>query len=270
MKAIFYAAFTLMLFTSQKAVAQSAAEQNLDNAIAASEELVEQVKNSRKAINLLVKQITILGNPNVSAFSNSMYTAYNHRDANATDIIDYVDIAHSQSSVAFDKVPVINLADQIKDHNDFETFVLTNQLVAALNANNTTAALNLVQPLRTSLTKQLNKANSIIAQVTAIKSQIQTFTVCLQLVDNQGGVAINGGFGAINTATGALIYPGDPNGQDYGYGDCFINLPAGTYEFFSYPSQGSFCGEGNETITISQSMADATGTINISLVTWCE
>lgn len=270
MKKIMYAALSVMLLVSAKSVAQSAAEQGVNDAKTAASDLKVQVTNSRKAINLLVKQLTVLGNPNVATFSNSMSAAYNNRDANATDAIDYVNQATAQTTIPFNAAPALTLMDQILDENDFVTFYLTNQIIDAVNANNTTLALNLVPYLRTSLTKQFNKSTQFIAQMDVILSQIQTFTVCLELVDGQGNTAINGGFGAVNVATGDIIYPGDPNGQDYGYGDCFITLPVGTYQFFSFPSQGSLCGEGNETVTINSSLVNANGIMEISLVTWCE
>ena len=56
---------------------------------------------------------------------------------------------------------------------------------------------------------------------------------------------------------------GDPNAQDYGYGNCFYNLPAGTYEFFSYPSQGSLCGTGSQIVTLSNSLVNSNGIVEL-------
>ena len=269
MKKIIFYALSLTFLVFGQTFAQSVAEQNLNEAKVVAEDIKVQVTNSRKAINLLVKQLTVLGNPNVTSFSNNMNAAYNTRDADANDVIYYVNTASAASAIQFDATVVLTTADQIIDENDFVTFNLTNQMIAAVTSNNTTLALNLVAPLRSSLTRQFNKANKIITDVNAIISQIKTYNVCINIVDNNGNPSTyNAGFYAQNEATGEYFYTGNPNDQDYGYGNCFYNLAPGTYVFGSF--QDYFCGTSSATVTLSDSLLNEDNTIEVTLVVWCE
>jgi hypothetical protein len=177
--------------------------------------------------------------------------------------------AQSNSTIPFSSTSIVVKANELVNQNDI-IMALPSQMTAAINANNTSLAVSLVQSIRSALNKQSNKSTSIISEIETIKNNIRRYTVCLFLVDNQGNQAIDGGFGAQNTETGEIIYPGDPNAQYYGYENCFINLPAVTYEFFSFPSQGSLCGTGSQTVTLSPSLVNSNGVVEITMVTWCE
>lgn len=269
MKKIILYAFTLSVFVFGQAVAQSVAEQNLNSAIQSAENVKQEVTVARKAVNQLVKQLTVLNNPNAPLFEAKMNYHVNAVLNNSDDIQYFVGLAQSNSVVPFSSTSITNNANELVNQNDI-IMALTAQMTAAINANNTSLAVSLVQPIRSALTKQFNKSNSIISEIETIKIAIRRYNVCLYLVDSQGNTAIDGGFGAQNTVTGEIIYPGDPNAQDYGYGNCFVNLPAGTYQFFSFPSQGSLCGTGSQTVTLSPSLVNSNGIVEITMVTWCE
>ena len=82
---------------------------------------------------------------------------------------------------------------------------MTSQIVAAITSGNNTLALNLVTPLRSALTKQVNFPNSIITKVQELQTLLKTYNVCLKLADSQNQ-AIDGGFGAQNTIAGEIFY----------------------------------------------------------------
>ncbi|MCZ8197197.1 MAG: hypothetical protein O9267_06300 [Flavobacterium sp.] len=269
MKKIIFYALTLSVFVFGQAFAQTVAEQNLTLAVQSAENVKQDIATARVAINQLVKQLKVIGNPNAVYFANVMTETNDSKEANANDVDSYVATAQSNSSIAFSTAPINVLTVKILQQNDV-IYSLTNQIVAAITSGNNTLALNLVSPLRSALTKQVNFSNSIITNIQQLQVLLKTYNVCLKLVDSQGNQAIDGGFGAQNTVTGEIFYPGDPNAQDYGYGNCFVNLPVGTYEFFSYPSQGSLCGTGSLTVTLSNSLVNSNGIVEINLVTWCE
>ncbi|HLP64884.1 hypothetical protein [Flavobacterium sp.] len=269
MKKIILFAFTLSVFAFGQSVAQSVAEQNLDSAIQSAENVQQEVTVARKAVNQLVKQLTVLGTPNAALFESKMNYHVNSVLNNSDDVQYFVGLAQSNSSIPFSSTSIVNDCNELVNQNDI-IMALTTQMTAAINANNTSLALSLVQPIRSALTKQFNRSGKIITDIEAIKTAIRTYNVCLYLTDSQGNTAIDGGFGAQNTTTGELFYPGDPNGQDYGYGNCFVNLPSGTYEFFSFPSQGSLCGTGSATVTLTPSLVNSNGVVEITMVTWCE
>lgn len=269
MKKIIFYALTLTVFVFGQTSAQSVAEQNLNSAIQSAQNAQQEVTTARKAVNQLIKQLTVLNNPNAPLFEAKMNYHVNSVLNNSDDIQYFVGLAQSNSTIPFSSTVITTAANELVNQNDI-IMGLTANMTAAINAHNTSLAIALIQPIRSALTRQFNKAASIITQIGTIKNNIRTYNVCLKLVDGQGNQAIDGGFGAQNTVTGEVFYPGDPNAQDYGYGNCFVNLPAGTYNFYSYPSQGSLCGTGNATVTLSPSMVNSNGIVEITLVTWCE
>jgi hypothetical protein len=269
MKKIIFYALTLSVFVCGTSFAQSAAEQHLNSAIQSAENVQQEVATARKAVNQLVKQLTVLYNPNAALFESKMNYHVNSVLNHSDDIQYFVGLAQSSTTVPFSATAITSNANELVNQNDI-IIGLTTSMTSAINAGNTNLAVSLVQPIRAALTKQFNKAGNIITQIGTIKNNIRTYNVCVTLVDTNGNQAIDGGFGARNTATNEIIYPGDPNGQDYGYGNCFVNLNPGTYEFFSFPSQGSVCGTGSQIVTLSSGLVDSNGIIPIILVTWCE
>ena len=74
MKKIILYAFTLSVFAFGQVFAQSVAEQNLNSAIQSAENVKQEVTVARKAVNQLVKQLTVLNNPNAPLFEAKIIT----------------------------------------------------------------------------------------------------------------------------------------------------------------------------------------------------
>jgi hypothetical protein len=268
MKKIIYYALILGVFVFGQTFAQSVAEQNLNSALQSAEYVKQEVTVSRKAVNQLVKQLVIIGNPNTVSFSNSIDTSNDNKVANANDIDSFVALAKANSTINFSTSQINALTSQILDQNSVIA-VLKNQIVTAIGSNNTSLALNLVTPLRNALTKQVNKANNIKTKIEQIKLLVKTYNVCIKVIDNQGNAAVyQPGFYAYNTVTGEYVYPNNDQGNQTG-GDCFLNLPVGTYSFGGF--QDYFCGvSGTGPLTLSDSLLNEDGIIEVTLLLWCE
>lgn len=268
MKKIILYAFALSTFVLGQTSAQSLAEQNLNLAIQSAEKVKQEVVTARKAVNQLVKQLTVFGNPDAATFETKMNTHVNNVLNNSDDIHYFIGLAHDNSSISFSSTTITNAANELVNQNDI-IMGLTVSMIEAINNNNTSLALALVQPIRAALTKQYNKATNIITTIETIKTEIRTYTVCIKVVDTQGNsTTYTAGFYAANDLTGEIFYPGNPNDQDYGQGDCFYNMAPGTYTFNSY--QDYFCGTGSSTVTLSNSLVNTNGVIEVTLVVWCE
>lgn len=266
-KIIFYALSLTFLFFGQT-FAQSVAEQNLNSAIQSAENVQQEVVVARKAVNQLVKQLTVLNNPNAPLFEDKMNYHVNSVLNNSDDIQYFVGLAQSNSTIPFSATSIVNNANELVNQNDI-IMGLTAQITSAINANNYTLALTYIQPIRSALTKQFNKSGAIITSIEAIKISIKTYNVCIKTVDSNGNpTTYSAGFYAQNEATGEYFYPGNPNDQDYGYGNCFYNLTPGTYHFGSF--QDYFCGTSSTTVTLSDSLLNDENIIEVTLVVWCE
>ena len=266
-KVIFYAC-ALSVFVFGQTFAQSVAEQNLNSAFQSAENVNLEVAVSRKAVNKLVKQLVVFGNPNSALFSNIIDTSNDAKEVHANDVDSFVNIAKSASTIDFSTSEIDALTAQILDQNAV-IYILKTQIIAAIGANNTTLALNLITPLRSALTKQVNRANSIKTKIQQIKLLVKTYNVCIKVFDNLGNTAIyQPGFYAYNTVTGEYIYPNSDQGNQTG-GDCFLNLPVGTYSFGGF--QDYFCGvSGTGSISLSDSLLNEVGIIEVTLLLWCE
>jgi hypothetical protein len=268
MKKIIYYALTLSVFVFGQAFAQTVAEQNLNSAIQSAENVKQEVTVSRKAVNQLVKQLVVLGNPNVVFFSNSIDESNDSKESHANDVDTFVSIAKANSSITLNTTAINTLTSQILDQNSVIS-ILKSQIITAIGANNNSLAINLITPLRSALTKQVNRSNTIITKVNELKLLVKTYNVCIKVVDNQGNVgSYPQGFYSYNTVTGEYSYPnGDPSNQTGG--DCFLNLPVGTYTFGGF--QDYFCGVSSTgPITLSDSLLNGNGTIEVTLLLWCE
>lgn len=262
MKKVIFYALSLTVLVFGQTFAQSVAEQNLDSAIQSAENVQQEVVSSRKAVNLLVKQLTVLGNPNATLFSDKMYYHVNQVQNQADDVDYFVALAKSNSIVDFSSTEITALTTQLVNQNDV-ILNLSNQITAAVLANNTPLALSFVASIRSALTRQFSRAGSIIAKIDVIKQNIKTYNVCVKIVDNSGNpTTYNAGFYCQNTVTGAYIY------TDNQEGTCFTNLLPGTYDFGSF--QDYFCGTGSQTVTLSNALVNANGIIEVTLVVWCE
>lgn len=268
MKKIIFYALTLSVFVFGPTVAQTVTEQNLSAAILSSENVKQEVTTSRKAVNLLVKQLTIIGNPNATLFANSVTNSNDEKEVNANDINSYVALAQSNSSTTFAITAITAQTDKIFQQNHVIS-VVTNQIATAVNAGNNSLALNLVPSLRTALTRQLNASNTITIRIKEFQLLVKTYNVCIKVIDNQGNtVDYQPGFGATNTVTGEGLYPNNDLGNQNG-GTCFLNMLAGTYSFSGFPDY--FCGVSSSgPITLSDSLLNEDGIIEITLVQWCE
>lgn len=248
--------------------AQSVAEQNLNSAIQSAENVQQEVVVARKAVNQLVKQLAVLNNPNAPLFEDKMNYHVNAVLNNSDDIQHFVGLAQSNSTIPFSTTSIVNNANELVNQNDI-IMGLTAQIKTAIIANNYSLALTYIQPIRSALTRQFNRSGAIISAIETIKISIKTYNVCINIVDNNGNPSTyNAGFYAQNEATGEYFYTGNPNDQDYGYGNCFYNLPAGTYNFASF--QDYFCGTSSTTVTLSNSLLNEDNIIEVTLVVWCE
>jgi hypothetical protein len=106
-------------------------------------------------------------------------------------------------------------------------------------------------------------ANHAITRIQAAIEVIRPYQVCIRTVDNNGNpVAATDlfGFYVVKADTFEQI---DPSNQE---GTCWT-LPAGTYEFGSYP--GYWSGTSYKTLTLSRSL-EVNGVITVDLVYWSE
>ena len=183
MKKIILYAFTLSVFAFGQVFAQSVAEQNLNSAIQSAENVKQEVTVARKAVNQLVKQLTVLNNPNAPLFESKMNYHVNAVLNNSDDIQYFVGLAQSNSVVPFSSTSITNNANELVNQNDI-IMALTAQMTTAINANNTSLAISLVQPIRSALTKQFNKSNSIISEIETIKIAITfaNFTIIFAIL----------------------------------------------------------------------------------------
>lgn len=269
MKKIIFLALTLTLGVFGQTVAQSVVVQDLNYAIQSAENIQQEVSVARTAVNQLAKQLTILGNPNATLFADKMNYHVNSVLNESDDMQYFIGLAQSNSTIPFSTATISNNANELVNQNDI-LMDLTNQITTAIDANNTNEAISLIKPIRAALTKQYNLAADSISYIESIITLIETtYTVCIKTVDSQGNpTTYTAGFYAQNTNTNEYIYPGNPNDQDYGQGNCFYNLTPGTYTFGSY--QDYFCGTNSSTITLSQELVNTNGIIEVTLAVWCE
>lgn len=268
MKKVIFYSLMICLFGYFQVSAQSTTEQNLSYTIQSTENIQEEVFIARNAVNQLVKELVILNSPNVPLFESKMTNHVNSVLNNSDDVQYFIGLAHNSSPVTFDSSSVISGANELVNQNDIIMSHVT-ETVTAINTNNTSVALNHLQSICAVLTTQNTIAQNMITDIETIKSNTLSFNVCIKLVDNQGNpTTYNSGFYTINNSTGAVFYPGRPEDQDYGYGNCFYNLAPGTYNFASY--QDYFCGTNSATVTLSQSLVNSNGIIEVTLVVWCE
>ncbi|VXC14348.1 conserved exported hypothetical protein [Flavobacterium sp. 9AF] len=268
MKKVIFYSLMICLLGYFPISAQSTTEQNLSYAIQSTENIQEEVFIARNAVSQLVKELVILNSPNIPLFENRMTNHVNSVLNNSDDVQYFIGLAHNSSSVTFDSSSVILDANELVNQNDIIMYYVS-ETVTAINANNTSIALNHLQAISTVLTTQNSIAQNMISNIEIIQSNTMSFNVCIKLVDYQGNpTTYNAGFYALNTATNEAFYPGRPEDQDYGYGNCFYNLAPGNYNFDSY--QDYFCGTSSENVTLSQSLVNSNGVIEVTLRVWCE
>lgn len=263
MKNIIFLVITLTTLAYGQAIAQTA-QQHLNSAILSTENIKQGVINAEKAVNQLTKEITIIGNPNAVLFYNKMFEQVATVQNNADDTDYFATEAKNVSAIPFSTQPINTLTADLVSLND-ELIGLTFLIDEALSSNNNTVALNYLPQVKATLTAQNNKSIDIINTIQSIQQTIKLYNVCVQTVDYQGNPVPGNdlhGFWAQNLTTGEYIYP---TNQD---GNCFENLPAGTYRFDSY--NGYWSGTSSTDITLSESQENSNGIIIVNLTYWSE
>ncbi|MEO8517055.1 MAG: hypothetical protein ABI426_09930 [Flavobacterium sp.] len=264
MKKIILCVFTLTTFAFGSVFGQSVAEQNLNSAIESAQKIQQDVETSKKAVNQLVKELTVIGNPNAILFNNKMYDQINSVQNNSDDVFYFVDLAKNASTVSFSSQDIVVLTGDLVTLND-DLIYLSNQIDEALNNQNYNAALNYLPEVNSVLDAQNGKSAEIVAKIELIKTAIRRYNVCIQTVDYLGNPVSGSdlhGFYAQNLTTGVYIYP---TNQD---GNCFENLPNGTYRFDSY--DGYWSGTSPTQVTLSEQTVNSNGVIIVNLTYWSE
>lgn len=264
MKKIILGVLTLTTLAFGPVFGQSIAEQNLNSAIQSAEKIQQDVETSEKAVNQLVKELTVIGNPNAVLFNNKMYAQINSVQNNSDDVLYFVDLAKNAAAVSFSSQEIDVLTGDLVTLND-DLIYLSNQIDDALNNQNYNAALNYIPQVSAVLNSQNDKSVQLVAKIELIKLAIRRYNVCIQTVDYQGNPVSGSdlhGFYAQNLATGAYVYPAD---QD---GNCFENLPNGTYRFDSH--DGYWSGTSPTEVTLSEQPVNSNGIIIVNLTYWSE
>lgn len=246
-----------------KASAQTA-QQHLNSAIQSEGNIRNGVITAKNAVNQLTKEIVVIGNPNGVLFNNKMFEQVNTVQNNVDDTDYFVNEAKNVSVIPFRTQTINTLTADLINLND-ELIGLTYQIEEALSNNNNNAVLNYLSQVTNVLNAQDNKAVEVINAIQSLKQTIKLYNVCIQTVDYQGNPVSGNdlhGFWAQNLVTGEYIYP---TNQD---GNCFENLPAGTYRFDSY--NGYWSGTSSTDVTLSESLENSNGVIIVNLVYWSE
>ncbi|UUC47078.1 hypothetical protein [Flavobacterium cerinum] len=261
-KITFYAMTLFVSLVTSTVFAQSTAQQNLNNAIQSAENIQQDTPTAKGAAIQLAKQIAILNAPNAQQFYNAMFTQVASVQNNSDDVDYFVNEARTASQNAFSTAGINAITAELVNLNDI-LIGLTYQINDALAANDNTTALNLIPNVKSVLDKQYTTTNDLIDAINSVASSIKTYNVCIKLVDYLGNpVTYNDlhGYYAYNQSN-AYFYPEN-------YGDCYDNLAPGTYTFAAY--NGYFSGASSTTVTLSDSLVNANGIIEVTLVYWSE
>lgn len=245
-------------------LAQSSTQQNLNDAIQATGTIQQGISTEEEACNQLIKEITILGNPNVTLFNTQINTAVNQVLDNSDNVNYFVGEAKQASTIAFSSQEIDYLTNDLVALND-DVMYFRSEIESALEAQNNSVALNYIGQLKNVLASQKNDTDVLISKIEAIKMAVKRYTVCIKLVDNQGNVMTSNdlfGYFAINAATGESFYPTNQEGT------CFENLAPGTYRFDSH--DGYWSGTSSEIVTLTDALVSSNGTIEVRLVYWSE
>lgn len=263
MKKIIFSVIVMTILAFGQANAQNA-QQHLNSAIQSEGNIRDGVIAAKNAVNQLTKEIVIIGNPNAVLFNNKMFEQVNTVQNNVDDTDYFVNEAKDVSVISFTTQAINTLTADLINLND-ELIGLTYQIEEALSNNNNNATLNYLSQVTNVLNAQDNKAVEVINAIQSLKQTIKLFNVCIQTVDYQGNPVSGSdlhGFWAQNLTTGEYIYP---TNQD---GNCFENLPAGTYRFDSY--DGYWSGTSSSDVALSESLENSEGVIIVNLTYWSE
>jgi hypothetical protein len=261
-KAAIYAA-TVLISTFGSVFAQSTTTQNLNHAIQSAENMQQDVKDASNAIDALVLQLMIVGNPDANAFHDQLFVLVNNMQNNADDIDYLVGEAKNESPVDFSVAEVTTLTSQVVVLND-DVIGLTGQITAAVTNNRNNEAIALIPQLRQAIAGQHTVSERLVDVIGAIRTNTTVYEVVIQLTDATGNPVYYTdlhGYYTQNQATGEYLYPEQ---QD---GNVFL-LTAGTYRFDSF--DGYFSGTGSTTVTLADTLVNEDGVIIVELVYWSE
>jgi hypothetical protein len=259
-------AFRLLLFffLSLGAVrAQQTPVQLIDQAISESQAIRTRVSEARKASNQLTKQILLAGIASPTSFEIATSQATNRIQDHADNIGSAYQQAFVLSNSGFSLTPL----DQTRGRIEAQIGVLDairQQVVQALLAGNESLAQQNLSLFNTGLSRMNSLSNQMTTRLQTARESIRPYQVCVQTVDSQGNpVAASDlyGFYCVQAGTTTMI---DPSNQE---GTCWT-LPAGTYEFGSFP--GYFSGTSSQTLTLSRSLENEAGIVEVKLVYWSE
>jgi hypothetical protein len=254
----------MLLLMNVQVSAQGVAVENINNALVSANDILSTVKNEKKAVSTLVKQIVVLNNPNVTQFLSVMTPAHNVIVDQPDNINYFMSLAYD-ASPTFNRLPIQTRLDQIVGIDD-DVIFYTQQAVAALQSNNNNAAIQALSSLSGFLNSQQSLINQVITRLNNIKNALPRFyDVCITLTDSYGnpvqGSDLFGYYGQ-NIGTGEYLYPDNQEGT------CFTQLPAGTYIFDSF--DGYWSGTGATQVTLSDALVNENGIIEVTLIYWSE
>jgi hypothetical protein len=258
--AIYAAAVALTALTN---VFGQTTTQSIDNAIQTAENIRQDVQTAGNAIDQLVVELTITGNPDAAQFHSQLFFHINNVQNNADDINYFVGLAHDASPVDFSTATIIGYTDQLVVQND-DVIILTGQITEAVGDNRNNDAIALIPQLRDAIGAQSETAGDIITELESIRNNTLLFEVHIQLVDYQGNpVNYNAdlrGYYTYSHATAEYLYTERDDNRFF--------LPAGTYTFDSF--DGYWSGTGSNTVTLSEALVNEDGIIIVELVYWSE
>lgn len=263
MKTLTLALATCLL--SLTANAQLTVHQQLDNAIQTAENIQQYAQTARGVSDNLALQIVVLNAPDANQFYNTIIPALNGTLDEADNTLYWANEARIQSGNAFSLDGVTDIAIEVQNQQN-DAIYLSAQIKDAVEAGNTTGALNLIASLNVVLNFQQSLAVDLVTVLEEMKAAyIPTYTVCIRIVNHLGvEVPANDlyGYYGYNEVTGEYLYPDNQEGT------CFMNLPAGTYTFDAF--DGYFSGTTETSVTLSQALVNAQGVIVVDLVYWSE
>ncbi len=262
MKKITFYAMTLFVALVGSSVFAQTAQQNLDYAVQSAENIHQDTPAAKTAAVQLAKQIVLLNAPNAQQFYDAMFVQVNSIQNNSDDVDYFASLARTASQNAFSTASINAITAELVNLNDI-LIGLTFQINDALAANDNATALNLIPNVKSVLDQQYTTTTSLINEINSIATAIKTYNVCMKLVDHLGNpVTYNDlhGYYAYNDAN-VYFYPEN-------YEDCYNNLAPGTYTFRAY--NGYFSGASATTVTLSDSLVNANGVIEVTLVYWSE
>jgi hypothetical protein len=262
MKTLF--TFFICLFgLGYSAQSQTTAVQSLEQAKVECTGIKTQVTQARKLSNQLSKQLLLPGIPSSVAFESGVSTCTNQMQNHVEALEESVAAALLASGNGFNPGS-INQSIQLMVAQIDILDGLRAQIVQAIQAQNKALAQQLIPQFNAALSRQTTLANQTIKKLDKAIDLIRPYQVCVRTVDSNGNpVAASDlfGFYCVKAGTQTLI---EPSNQE---GTCWT-LPAGTYEFGSYP--GYFSGTSSNTVTLTRSLENADGQVLVDLVYWSE